>query len=136
ALDGDATASAVGSDDAAVATPVLSARRVPELIAEPISQRRLAADLDAWLAQAPPDSCLVVGDRGQSVYAHNADTPLTGASTQKLITSTALLLALGPDARLETRVVAAQAPRDGVVAGDLYLVGGGDALLSTAAWRD
>ena len=53
--------------------------------------------------------------------------PLAGAST-KLLTATGLLLAHGPDARLETRAVAA-ASRRGVVAGDLFVVGGGDAAL-------
>ncbi|HEX8804148.1 MAG TPA: D-alanyl-D-alanine carboxypeptidase/D-alanyl-D-alanine-endopeptidase, partial [Acidimicrobiales bacterium] len=50
--------------------------------------------------------------------------------------ATALLLALGPDAHLETTAVAARAPEGGVLSGDLFLVGGGDALLATTAWRD
>jgi serine-type D-Ala-D-Ala carboxypeptidase/endopeptidase (penicillin-binding protein 4) len=135
ALDADEASSAVGGRGAAT-TPVLSARRAPEVVAEPVSRRRLTAELDAWLAQSPPDTCLVVDDHGETVYGHNQTEALTGASTQKLITSTALLLALGADARLETRAVAARAPEDGVVSGDLFLVGGGDALLSTTAWRD
>jgi D-alanyl-D-alanine carboxypeptidase/D-alanyl-D-alanine-endopeptidase (penicillin-binding protein 4) len=135
ALNADTASSAVG-DRGAVTTPVLSARRAPEVVAEPVARRRLTAELDAWLGQSPADTCLVVDDHGDTVYAHNGTRPLTGASTQKLLTSTALLLALGADARLETRAVAAQEPRGGVVAGDLFLVGGGDALLSTTAWRD
>jgi D-alanyl-D-alanine carboxypeptidase/D-alanyl-D-alanine-endopeptidase (penicillin-binding protein 4) len=134
-LDREDTTTEVGTG-AAVTTPVLSARRVPELVAEPVARRRLDADLDAWLAASPADTCLVVEDAGQHVYEHNPTAPLTGASTQKLLTATALLLALGPDARLQTTAVAASAPANGVVAGDLFVVGGGDSLLATPAWRD
>ena len=42
---------------------------------------------------------------------------MTGASTQKLLTATGLLLALGPDATIRTEAVAAAAPEGGVVAG-------------------
>ena len=52
-LDDDPAAEAVGVDRV-VTTPVLSARRVPEVIAAPLADRRLAADLQAWLASSPP----------------------------------------------------------------------------------
>jgi hypothetical protein len=68
------------------------------------------------------------------VFAHNPALPVTGASTQKLLTATGLLLARGPDATFDTKAEAAAAPQGGVVAGDLYLVGGGDAELGQAAW--
>ncbi|HEY7070039.1 MAG TPA: D-alanyl-D-alanine carboxypeptidase/D-alanyl-D-alanine-endopeptidase [Acidimicrobiales bacterium] len=116
------------------ATPVLSARRVPELLAAPVADRRLGAELTAWLAQSPPNSCLVVQAGGRGVFAHNPALPVTGASTQKLLTATGLLLARGPDATFDTKAEAAAAPAGGVVAGDLYLVGGGDAELGQAAW--
>jgi D-alanyl-D-alanine carboxypeptidase/D-alanyl-D-alanine-endopeptidase (penicillin-binding protein 4) len=134
-LDADEASSAVGARGAA-ATPLLSARRAPEVLAEPVAARRLTADLRGWLAQSPPDTCLVVDDAGQHVFEHNPTTPLAGASTQKLLTSTALLLALGADATLETTAVAADAPARGVIDGHLYMVGGGDALLATRSWRD
>jgi D-alanyl-D-alanine carboxypeptidase/D-alanyl-D-alanine-endopeptidase (penicillin-binding protein 4) len=133
ALSGDDAAEAVGVDQVA-ATPVLSARRVPEVVAAPVADRRLDADLDAWLAASPADTCLVVASEGRDVYAHNPTQPVTGASTQKLLTATGLLLALGPDATFTTEVVTADAPQGGVVAGDLYLVGGGPADLGTPEW--
>ena len=68
------------------------------------------------------------------VFEHNPTAPLAGASTQKLLTATGLLLARGPDARLETRAVTAAPARNGVVAGDVFVVGGGDAALGTPAW--
>jgi D-alanyl-D-alanine carboxypeptidase/D-alanyl-D-alanine-endopeptidase (penicillin-binding protein 4) len=115
-------------------TPVLSARRVPELLAAPVADRRLGTELTAWLGASPPNSCLVVQAGGRGVFAHNPVLPVTGASTQKLLTATGLLLARGPDATFDTKAEAAAAPQGGVVAGDLYLVGGGDAELGQAAW--
>ena len=50
----------------------------------------------------------------------------------KLLTAAAVLRRLGAEAHLETKAVAGVAPRDGVVAGDLWLVGGGDPLSGTA----
>jgi D-alanyl-D-alanine carboxypeptidase/D-alanyl-D-alanine-endopeptidase (penicillin-binding protein 4) len=132
-LDDDPAAEAVGVDSV-VTTPVLSARRVPEAIAAPVADRRLAADLGAWLASSPEDTCLVVAIEGREPVAHNPTEPVTGASTQKLLTATGLLLALGPDATVRTEVVAAAAPERGVLAGDLFLVGGGPADLGTPDW--
>lgn len=134
-LSRNPAATALG-DRGTVTTPVLSARRVPEVLAEPVARRRLDAELDAWLAASPADTCLVVEDAGQAVYQMNPTTPLTGASTQKLLTSTALLMALGPDAMLRTTAVAGAAPAGGVIAGNLYIVGGGDSLLATPNWAD
>jgi D-alanyl-D-alanine carboxypeptidase/D-alanyl-D-alanine-endopeptidase (penicillin-binding protein 4) len=120
--------------EAVPVTPVLSARRVPELLAAPVADRHLGAELSAWLGASPPDSCLVVQAGGRSVFGHNPALPVTGASTQKLLTATGLLLARGPDATFRTEAVAAAEPEGGVVAGDLYLVGGGDAALGQAGW--
>ncbi|HYZ99895.1 MAG TPA: hypothetical protein VE575_14140, partial [Acidimicrobiales bacterium] len=99
ALDAEPAASAVDAD--AATTPVLSARRVPEVVATPLAERRLDADLQRWLGSSPPDSCLVVERGGEVVFAHSPRAPLAGASTQKLLTAAGLLLAHGPDAHLE-----------------------------------
>jgi serine-type D-Ala-D-Ala carboxypeptidase/endopeptidase (penicillin-binding protein 4) len=132
-LDRQPDTAAIGAD-AIPATPVLSARRAPEVLAAPVADRRLATQLQGWLGASPSGSCLVVEAEGREVFGHNPVLPVTGASTQKLLTATGLLLALGPDATFETEAVAAQAPQDGVVAGDLFVVGGGDAALATADW--
>jgi serine-type D-Ala-D-Ala carboxypeptidase/endopeptidase (penicillin-binding protein 4) len=132
-LDADQEAEAVGIDQV-VATPVLSARRAPEVIAAPVAERRLGEDLQAWLASSPTNTCLVVASDGRDVFHHNPTVPVTGASTQKLLTATGLLLALGPDATFTTEAVAAAVPAGGVVAGDLFVVGGGPSDLGTADW--
>lgn len=113
-------------------TPVLSVRRLPSVVAAPIAERRLRLDLEAWAAQAPGDSCVVVRTAEGPVLERRPDDPLVPASTTKLVTATAALLQLGPDERLATRVLATAPAADGVVPGDLVLVGGGDPLLATA----
>ncbi len=94
----------------------------------------LVRDLDAIMAASPPDSCLSVAIEGETAYERSATTPVVPASTLKLLTATAALAQLGGERRLETRVVGA-APVDGVVTGDLALVGGGDPTLVTDEYR-
>ncbi|HEY8059849.1 MAG TPA: D-alanyl-D-alanine carboxypeptidase/D-alanyl-D-alanine-endopeptidase [Acidimicrobiales bacterium] len=123
--------------DAAVAiespvTPVLSARRVPEHITEDIADRRLGTALTDLIDAAPPDTCLVVDAGGRPIVAHQSGTGLIPASNEKLLVAAAALAELGPRQRFTTTVKAASEPNgQGVVAGDLWLVGGGDPLLTT-----
>jgi D-alanyl-D-alanine carboxypeptidase/D-alanyl-D-alanine-endopeptidase (penicillin-binding protein 4) len=67
------------------------------------------------------------GATGESLFAQNADTMTTPASTTKLLTAAAVLAARGPAYRLATRAVAGAAP------GEVVLVGGGDPTLSVGA---
>jgi D-alanyl-D-alanine carboxypeptidase/D-alanyl-D-alanine-endopeptidase (penicillin-binding protein 4) len=53
------------------------------------------------------------------------------ASNEKLYTTAALLETLGPSYQLHTRVFTTGTVTDGTLAGDLYLVGGGDPSLSS-----
>lgn len=126
-----ASAEAVGGGRAS--TPVLSVRRAPSVLAAPIADRRLRSDLAQWAAGVGPDACAVVVDPGgQVVLDHRGGEPVVPASTTKLLTATAALLALGPDARLRTTALAPGPVVDGTVNGDLVIVGGGDPLLATA----
>ncbi|MFL6056752.1 MAG: D-alanyl-D-alanine carboxypeptidase/D-alanyl-D-alanine-endopeptidase [Actinoallomurus sp.] len=59
---------------------------------------------------------------GRALFASNADRPAVPASTTKLITSTAVLGAVGPDHRITTKVVKG--------GGGVILVGGGDSSLT------
>lgn len=126
--------SAAPSGVGAVGTPVLSVRRLPDVVAAPIAEQRLRADLQAWADSVAPDACaLVVGPTGEVVLDLRGDRPVVPASTHKLLTATAALLELGHEARLRTTVVGPP-PVDGTIDGDLTLVGGGDPLLATAGY--
>jgi serine-type D-Ala-D-Ala carboxypeptidase/endopeptidase (penicillin-binding protein 4) len=126
-----------GSDAGAVAAadaPVLSARRLPSVLARAVSDRRLEEGLADVIAVAPEPTCLTVGIEGRTVFASSPDVPLTPASTLKLVTARAVLAELDPEGRFRTAVVAAGPPAGGIVEGDLWFVGGGDPILATAAW--
>lgn len=112
-------------------TPVLSPRRVPELLTARIAQDRLAARLDAIVATSPGTTCLSVVAEGHSLYGLNTTQPMIPASLEKLLTASAALQVLGPDTRLATSVRASRPPNAGVIDGDLFLVGGGDPALMT-----
>lgn len=112
----------------AATTPLWSVRRVPEPVVEAVGAMHLQSALDA---AAPGDgACFVVRAGDQIVATHGADTPLIGASTQKLFVAAAALSTLGPDSTFATRAVAPAPPADGAV-DQLWLVGGGDPVLST-----
>jgi D-alanyl-D-alanine carboxypeptidase/D-alanyl-D-alanine-endopeptidase (penicillin-binding protein 4) len=112
-------------------TPILSARRVPDLLVEPLSRDALSEDLSALVTRAPASSCLVASAGGEDLFVHNGDLNLVPASVQKIVTAAAALTELGPDYTFSTRILATAAPVEGVVSGDLFLVGGGDPLLAT-----
>jgi len=63
---------------------------------------------------------------GAPLWAHGADVPMQPASTNKVLTTGAALLALDRDARLTTRVMTTGQP------GVVVLKGGGDPTLSAA----
>jgi len=66
----------------------------------------------------------------QSAFAVEADQPRILASNTKLLTTAAALGTLGSDFVFETRVMVRGNAKDGVLAGDLAIFGGGDPNLS------
>jgi D-alanyl-D-alanine carboxypeptidase/D-alanyl-D-alanine-endopeptidase (penicillin-binding protein 4) len=63
----------------------------------------------------------------------NATAPLAPASTEKLLTAAGALKVLGADHRFRTVASATAAVQDGTLAGDLFVVGGGDPVLTSPA---
>jgi len=119
-------------------TPLFSMRRVPALVSRVVAETHLRTDLDKIMTDpvygaARDRSCLVVGDPGGGTihYSRQPSLGLIPASTLKLLTTAAALSQFGADSRFTTDVRAASPPSGGEV-GDLYLIGGGDPLLSTA----
>lgn len=93
----------------------------------------LITGLDGVVALSPPQTCLRVDISRATVFRHQAELPLIPASTQKIFVGQVALDRLGHEHRFHTSLVG-PTPVDGVVHGDLTLVGGGDPLLSTAAY--
>lgn len=119
-----------------VATPLLSARRIPETVRAPVIDAALQPSIDAVLnGSSGVAACLVVFADDRLIREVGEDTPLVPASNQKLLTTYAALLELGPDARFVTTVRAQAQPQDGILDGDLYFIGAGDPFLSTEPWR-
>lgn len=85
--------------------------------------------LDPILATFPDQGTGValLDPSGEVVVSKGADTPLLPASTIKVATGTALWNVFGPDHRFETTFVTQHPPGpDGIINGDLYVLGDGD----------
>jgi serine-type D-Ala-D-Ala carboxypeptidase/endopeptidase (penicillin-binding protein 4) len=124
-----APAAAEPSPGPQVATPLLSARRVPGVVTGQLVTAPMVDALGAVAAGMGDQSCLAVAIDGQVVFEAGDGRQVMPASNLKLLTGAVAIDVLGADTTFETRVVA-DAVADGKV-GTLYLVGGGDPLLAT-----
>jgi D-alanyl-D-alanine carboxypeptidase/D-alanyl-D-alanine-endopeptidase (penicillin-binding protein 4) len=118
------------------ATPLISVRRTPEYLRGPTVAENLRTDLLDLAADFPTQSCLVVSQGGEEVFAEQPTLPLVPASAQKLVTAFAVYRLLEADRIYSTRLVTDADVVDGVVGGDVWLVGGGDPLLATTDYVD
>lgn len=74
---------------------------------------------------------------GETVFGFRHDEPRMMASTTKLFTAGTALTHLGPDATLTTRLCSADRPdEDGVLHGDLFVIGDGDPLVGDRTFVD
>lgn len=97
--------------------------------------KRLKSAVNAQVAAAKKSApalgvSIVELDTAQPVYTYNADTQRILASNTKLLTSAAALDRLGPGFQFETDVILRGEIRDGVLEGDLAVIGGGDPTFS------
>ncbi|GHT85407.1 D-alanyl-D-alanine carboxypeptidase [Betaproteobacteria bacterium] len=87
----------------------------------------------------PPDAAAIwvqPVDALQPTLSLNAGQPMNPASVMKLVTTFAALEQFGPARIWNTRLASVAPIRDGVLDGDLYLIGDGDPVLSyTRMWR-
>ena len=113
-------------DPTSAATPLLSARRIPYVFVDAVTEARLQASLDTFAA--PYTACIAVDDAAGPLARVRADQGLAPASTTKLLTAAAALHVLGPDHTFVTR-----ASTD--AAGNLYVTGAGDPVLTTPAYE-
>jgi serine-type D-Ala-D-Ala carboxypeptidase/endopeptidase (penicillin-binding protein 4) len=135
----DPSAEALASPPRPVpATTAAPAQDPAELTPEQLAALPLAARIDALIAAAGLPETTQLGisvvdlETGATLYARAAEVPLNPASNVKLVTTAAALARLGPEHRYSTRIWAdPDTVEDGVIAGPIYLQGGGDPSLVT-----
>ena len=116
-----------------VALALAGAAAPAEAAGPAATEARLEREMRAAGANS---SALVVDlDSGKTIFALRAEAPRVPASVNKLHTTAAALMRMGPDATLTTDVLLAGPPVDGVLDGDLYLRGGGDFTFGAAQTR-
>lgn len=110
----------------------------PAPVEPPQGKVTLAQAIEAAVAQDPDMAkahwgLIVQDNSGKVLYQRDANKMFTPASNMKLVTAAAATAALGADARFKTRLATdGSIDADGVLRGNLYLVGGGDPSLATA----
>jgi D-alanyl-D-alanine carboxypeptidase/D-alanyl-D-alanine-endopeptidase (penicillin-binding protein 4) len=118
----------------AMTTPLLSVRRSPGVLSRQVNITALQNALQPLLASVDDNRCFALAIDGQQVVAKNESLALAPASNLKIITGAVALDVLGQGFTYSTKVVGALGP-DGVVEGDMYLVGGGDPVLASEWWN-
>ncbi len=106
----------------ALAPCVALAAEMPEAVRGALARSKVPESSVALLV-APVEG-------GEALLAHNATAPMNPASVMKLVTSYAALDLLGPAFTFKTDVLATGEVASGVLAGDLYVRGGGDPKLT------
>lgn len=97
-----------------------------------IGQDRLAGEVGSLIDRAGSASGVWIGDAasGDAVFDRRAEADRILASNAKLFTTATALDRLGAKTRLRTTVVTGGEVEDGVLSGNLFLVGDGDPALA------
>lgn len=132
-----AAPAAARGQEAAVAEPVTysTAMDAPALLASRL-ERILA---DPALSRAHVGLVVQVAETGEVLFERDAEKLFVPASNTKIVTAAVALDALGADYRWKTSLSADGALSDGVLDGDLWIVGGGDPWITreaVASWPE
>ncbi len=111
---------------------LISGRRLPEAVAAGAVDRVLGDEIAEAQANLSPLSCAIVLVDGRVVYSLRPDQDLAPGHSLLALTAHAAIDRLGPRRSFLTQVLVEDRPTaDGRVAGNLYLVGGGDPIFMT-----
>lgn len=131
----DASAQSTPAEPTSVpVTPLLSARRFPGSL-QTGSDPELLSSVEQYLSKVNGSTCAIVEQDGRVIVDRAGTEEFAPASLMKLATAIAALDILGPDHVFTTRFLAEGPVEDGVINGDLYVVGGGDPLLTTPGYK-
>ena len=112
--------------------------RSPTLDSEDLLATRLDRIVsDPALIRAHVGLAVQVAETGDVLYENEAEKRFVPASNTKIVTAAVALDALPTGFRWTTRIVADGPIRDGALQGDLWIIGGGDPVLSrsdVAGW--
>lgn len=125
-VDGPAVTTPLPAD---LATPLLSVRRTPSVLAATAQASLLKSTAQPLLGGIDASSCTSLAIDDVPIASVNADAAVIPASNLKVVIAAVALDVLGPGTTFTTQVVG-PAPVGGVVTGDVFLVGGGDPVLS------
>lgn len=131
-VDSSGTTSATAESSESPSEPLFSVRRIAPTLVIETQTAGIRLGLSTLTRKLPGASCLVAAMNGRNLANYAGDFPLPPASNMKLLVAATALEVLGPDHRFETRLVGRRF--GSTIAGNLWLVGGGDPLLSTRAY--
>ena len=114
--------------EALLVTQLFSARRTPATLSSEVRIGGLRDSLRQISQRLPSESCLAVDVEGRHVVASSVAIPLMPASNLKILVAAAALELLGSNFEYTTSLVGITGGT--AVQGDLWLVGGGDPLLT------
>jgi len=126
---------AVPTPEPALSTGLLSFRRSAGELSRRLNLTSFETALLPLLTAVDERSCAAVSLDGRLVGATNPDLVVIPASNVKILVAAVALEVLGDSFRYTTTVVG-PSPTNGLIAGDVYLVGGGDPVLSGEWYPD
>lgn len=119
----------------AMPTPLLSFRRTADELSDRLNLGAFRSSVQPLLDRVGERSCVAVATGGVIVGERHIDRAVLPASSLKIVVAAVALDVLGAQHRYVTRVVGPPVV-DGVVTGDVHLVGGGDPVLSSDWYPD
>lgn len=115
-------------------TPLLSVRRAPAVLSWEVNVSALETQLQPLLDSIDDNRCFALAINGEEVAGKNETLSLAPASNVKILTAAVALEVLGPGFTYTTKVVGTLGA-EGVIEGDIFLVGGGDPVLASEWWN-
>jgi D-alanyl-D-alanine carboxypeptidase/D-alanyl-D-alanine-endopeptidase (penicillin-binding protein 4) len=113
----------------ALNTGLMSFRRASNHLSRELNMAAFQQGVQPLMNAVDDNSCAAISLDGELVGERNIDKVVIPASNMKILVAAAAMDVLGADFRYTTRVVGPE-PIAGVIEGDVFLVGGGDPLLS------